>query len=99
MSNLALFSCPIHRPSMTRRTARLPLKSPAVKPNKRPNGRSFYLAFRRRQRSLGELRHTVFEAIEERVVGRAREPALVRALEKDGGLPERERRVPANVAH
>ena len=43
--------------------------------------------------------HALLEQVEERVVGRAREAALVGALEEDRGLPQRQRHVPAHVGH
>src|SRR4051794_26882894 len=71
----------------------------AVKTNKRPTGRVSDLTLRGRQGALGELGHAVLEAIEERVVGRSGQAPLVGTLEEDRGLPQRERRVPADVAH
>src|SRR3954454_21756633 len=56
-------------------------------------------ATRYRQGALGQQRHAVLEHVEERVLGRAGQPALVGALEEHGRLPQRERRVPAQVGH
>src|SRR4051812_19565463 len=50
-------------------------------------------------RPLRDLRHAVLEPVEERVLGGAGQPALVGALEEHGGLPQRQRRVPAQVGH
>src|SRR5436190_1883754 len=47
----------------------------------------------------GELDGAVAEALEEGVVGRAGHGALVIALHEHDGLPQRERPVPADVAH
>src|SRR5512144_1088111 len=46
-----------------------------------------------------ELHDAVAEGAVERVVRRARDRAAVVALHEDDRLPERERRVPADVAH
>src|SRR5258707_96420 len=50
-------------------------------------------------RPLRDLGHALVEQPEERVVGGAREQALVRALEEDSRLPHRERLVPAQLGH
>src|SRR3954471_16961911 len=49
--------------------------------------------------AFGDLGHTVFQAIEERIVGGSRQTALVGPFEEDRRLPQRERRVPGNVGH
>src|SRR5438309_766311 len=54
---------------------------------------------RRRPGALGELWDAALEQVEERIVGRSGEAALVGALEEDRGLPQCERRVPADVGH
>src|SRR5215212_8734503 len=48
---------------------------------------------------LGDLRHAPVEQLEERVVGRAREEPLVRALEEDRRLPQRQCLVPVQLRH
>src|SRR3954453_1265797 len=50
-------------------------------------------------RAPRQLDDTLAEAAQERVVGRARGRALVVALHEDDRLPQRERAVPAHVAH
>src|SRR3954453_8981116 len=52
-----------------------------------------------RLRALGELDDALAEVLEERVVGRPAHRALVVALHEDDRLPQRERPVPAHVAH
>ena len=47
---------------------------------------------------VGELEHALAEALEVRVVGRAGDGALVVALHEHDRLPQRQRRVPAEVA-
>src|SRR3954453_22203561 len=52
-----------------------------------------------RLRALGELDDALAEVLEERAVGRPAHRALVVALHEDDRLPQRERPVPAHVAH
>src|SRR4051794_30270472 len=49
--------------------------------------------------AVGQLHHPVAEVLEERIVGGSGHRALVVALHEDDRLPQRERAVPANVAH
>src|SRR3954449_7368300 len=48
---------------------------------------------------FGQFGDAVLEAIEERIVGRAGQAALVGTLQEHGRLPQRERRVPVQAAH
>src|SRR3954467_293802 len=52
-----------------------------------------------RLRAVGQLDDALAEVLEERVVGRAAHRALEIPLHEDDRLPERERAVPAHVAH
>src|ERR671935_1057384 len=54
---------------------------------------------RHRLGATGELEHAVPERLEERVVGRPADRALVVALHEDDRLPEGEHGVPADVGH
>src|SRR5579884_1787995 len=64
-----------------------------------PRRRPFSATLRDFPRALGQLDHAVAELLEVGVVGHAGHRALVVALHEDGGLPQRERHVPADVGH
>src|SRR5436190_2056609 len=57
------------------------------------------LATGQRLRALGQLHDALAEALEVRIVGGARDRALVVALHEHDRLPQRQRLVPADVGH